>query len=107
MVHLVTYALVGVRMPDEVMRLEGAIKAIGECYAFHKTAWFVDTELSNKEVCERIAGLLRPSDRIVVTRIHRDWVAANVPQNEIDWLASRNFHSAADQSGSAVQFPRG
>ena len=107
MVHLITYELVGLHLPEETTRLEGAIKAFGECYAFHKTAWFVETELSNKEVCERIAGLLRPRDRVVVTRIHRDWVAANVPQPEIDWLSSRNFHSANDPQGVAVQFPRG
>ena len=105
MVHLITYELVGVRLPDDVAQLEATIKAMGECYAFHKSAWFLDTELTNKEVCAKIAGQLRARDRVVVTRIHRDWVAANLAQAELDWLGSRNFHSASDPS--AVQTQRG
>lgn len=106
MVHLITYELVGVRMPDETQRLEAAIKSLGEAYAFHKTAWFVETEQSNAQVCERLAALLRPRDRLVVTRIHRDWVAVNVPEVETEWLSQRNFHSAHDAPGSATPFPR-
>jgi hypothetical protein len=105
-VHLLTYELVGVRMPDEVTRIEEAIKAMGECFAFHKAAWFIDTELSNKEVCAKIVALLKSRDRIVVTRIHRDWVAANLPQAETDWLSSRNFHSASDPSAVPTLPPR-
>lgn len=97
MVHLITYELVGVRMPDELQRLEGAIKEFGECYAFHKTAWFVDTDQTNAQVCEKLAALLRPRDRLVVTRIHPDWVAVNVPEAETEWLSQRNFHSAQDR----------
>jgi hypothetical protein len=105
-VHLIAYELVGVRLPDEAARLEATIKALGEAYAFHKTAWFVETELSNKDVCEKLAVLLRPRDRIVVTRIHRDWVTANVPEAETEWLSTRNFHAANDHLGAATPFPR-
>jgi len=106
-VHLITYELSGVRLPDEVSRIEAAIKALGgECYAFHKSAWFVETELSNKDVCEKLAVHLRPRDRLVVTRVHRDWVAANVPAAETEWLEQRNFHSVNDQVGTATPFPR-
>lgn len=106
MVHLITYEFVGVRLPDEAGRLEEAIRSFGECYAFHKTAWFVETNATNKEVCEKLGALLRPRDRLVVTRIHPDWVAVNVPQVEIDWLAQRNFHSPNDPSGQVARFPR-
>jgi hypothetical protein len=105
-VHLITYELAGVRLPEEIGRIEATIKALGQCYSFHKTAWFVETELSNKEVCEKVAAALRPRDRIVVTRIHRDWVAANVSPAETEWLGGRNFHSANDQIGTAAPFPR-
>ena len=106
MVHLIAYELVGVRLPDETARLEAAIKSLGEAYAFHKTAWLVETEVSNKDVCEKLAALLRPRDRIIVTRIHRDWVTANVPEAETEWLATRNFHAADDRLGAATPFPR-
>lgn len=105
MVHLITYDLAGVRLPDEIGRIEAAIKALGQCYAFHKTAWFVETELTNKEVCEKVAAVLRPRDRLVVTRIHRDWVAANVSPAETEWLGGRNFHAATDHPGTAAPFP--
>jgi len=105
-VHLITYELVGVRLPDEVARIEAAVKALGECYAFHRTAWFVETELSNKVVCEKITAVLGPRDRIVVTRVHRDWVAANVSPAETEWLGGRNFHSLQDHPGTATPFPR-
>ena len=106
MVHLITYELVGVRLPDEIGHIEATIKSLGECYAFQKNAWFVETELSNKEVCEKLTAVLRPRDRIIVMRIHRDWVAANVSPAETEWLGQRNFYSVNDHTGTAAPFPR-
>jgi hypothetical protein len=105
MVHLIAFELVGVRMPDEIKRLETAIKELGSSYAFHRTAWLLECELSNQAICERLAGLLRPTDRLMVTRIHRDWVASNIPQAEADWLSSRNFASAHDHDPTLRRIP--
>ncbi len=96
MVHYITYELVGIRMPDEAARIEAAIKAMGPAYAFTKSSWFVESELENKEISERIAALLRPKDRLVVTRIHKDWIAANLTPDETEWLGSRNFTGVTD-----------
>ena len=98
MVHFITYELVGPRMPGEAHKVAAAIKALGSCYAFHGSAWILESELSNEAICERLQPLLRPTDRLVVTRIHRDWVGANMPPAEADWLASRNFTSLSDPS---------
>lgn len=105
MVHLITYELVGLRMPTETHKLETAIKALGDAYAFDKTVWVVECELDNREICSRLASYLRPSDRIIVTRIYRDWITANVPQAEVDWMASRNYTSATDAVGPARVVP--
>jgi hypothetical protein len=96
MVHLIVFELVDIRMPDEVRQFETAIKHLGSSYAFRRTAWFTECELNNQAIVERLLPLLRPNDRLMVTRIHRDWVAANIPQAEADWLSSRNFTSLDD-----------
>jgi hypothetical protein len=107
-VHLITYELVGARLPDEVARLEAVIKSLGAAYAFAKTAWFVECEETNAAICQKLGEVLRPRDRLVVTRVHRDWVATNVPQVEVDWLSQRNFHAAQDANPAqpAMRFQR-
>ncbi len=96
LVHFITYELVGLRMPDETARIEAAIKALGPSYAFTKTSWFVECELENREISERLAVLLRAKDRMVVTRVHKDWVAANLSDDETEWLGSRNYTGISD-----------
>ena len=83
-------------MPDETARIEEAIKAIGPAYAFLKTTWIVESELENKQIMERLAPLLRAKDRLLVTRIHKDWIAANLTPEETEWLGSRNFTGITD-----------
>jgi hypothetical protein len=106
LVHLIMYELAGIRMPDEIVKLESAIKELGESYALAKATWIVETELSNQMISERLAPRLRPKDRIFVSRIYRDWVAANLPPEEVDWLSARNFASPSDDRGIAPQFRR-
>ncbi len=96
MVHSISYELVGIRMPDEVARIEAAIKSLGAAYAFTKNAWYLECELENKEISERLAPLLRANDRLLVTRIHKDWIAANLTAEETEWLGSRNFTAVTD-----------
>lgn len=98
MVHFITYELVGPRMPGEAHKVAAAIKALGNCYAFHGSAWVLESELTNEAIGERLRLLLRPADRLLVTRIHRDWVGANMPPAEADWLGARNFTSLSDPS---------
>jgi hypothetical protein len=83
-------------MPDEAARIEAAIKAIGPAYAFTKTGWFVESELENKEISARVAATLRAKDRLVVTRVHKDWISANLSPEESEWLGSRNFTAVSD-----------
>ncbi len=96
MVHCVTFELIGLRLPDETARIEAAVKALGPAYAFMKNAWFVETELDNREISERVAALLRAKDRLVVTRVYKDWIAANLTPEETEWLGSRNFTGVTD-----------
>jgi hypothetical protein len=96
MVHLIAFELNGARLPAERAVLETALRTLGPAYAFHPTAWVVESELSNRAICERLTPLLRRNDRIIATRIDRDWVAANVPDEETDWLSRCNFASASD-----------
>lgn len=103
MVHLVTYEFVGPRLPGKATRVEEAIKALGPCYAFHKTAWFVESELNNREISERLVPLMRPHDRLIATRIHRDWIGANIAGAEADWLGACNFASAGDEPGISIR----
>ncbi len=96
MVHYITFELIGIRMPDETARIESTIRAIGPAYAFTKNAWFVESELENKEISERVAATLRAKDRLVVTRVHKDWISANLTPEETEWLGSRNFTGVSD-----------
>jgi hypothetical protein len=105
MVHLIAYELHGVRLPDETVRLEAAIKALGTSYAFSKNAWVVESEYKNREIGELLAPFMQPRDRLLVTRIHRDWVGWNIAQVEADWLASRNFTAIHDEQPVVRRMP--
>ncbi len=96
MVHLITFELVGLRLPTETAKLEATIREMGDAYQFQKTTWLVECELTNTQISEKLVLVLRPNDRMLVTRIHKDWVMANAPQPEIDWLSSRNFSGVGD-----------
>jgi len=95
-VHCITLELVGLRLPNETAKLETAIKELGDAYQFMKNVWLVESEQSNTQISEKIAAALRPNDRLLVTRVHKDWVMANSPQQELDWLGSRNFSGVGD-----------
>jgi hypothetical protein len=105
MVHLIAFELNGARLPAERALLETAIKTLGAAYAFNATAWLVESELTNRAICERLTPLLRRHDRLIATRIDRDWVAANVPDAEADWLARCNFASATDRDPTVPRVP--
>lgn len=92
-------------MPNESMRIEQAIKEMGPSFAFSAGTWIVETELSNREVCERLQPFVRPTDRVIATRIYRDWVAANIPEVERDWLGSRNFTAVEDAPNTVRRIP--
>ena len=96
MVHCITFELVGIRLPTETAKLESTIKELGDAYQFQKTTWFVECELTNTQISEKLVTVMRPTDRMLVTRIHKDWVMANAPQAEIDWLSGRNFAGVGD-----------
>lgn len=96
MVHYIALELPGLRLPDETMKLTTALKSMGDAYQFQKQAWIVETELTNTEISERLVAVLRPTDKLLVMRIHKDWVAANVPQAEVDWMSGRNYSGVGD-----------
>ena len=96
MVHYLALELAGIRLPDETGKLELAIRTMGDAYQFQKNHWLVESELTNTEISERLVAVLRPKDKILCMRIHKDWVASNVPQEELDWLGGRNFAGVGD-----------
>jgi hypothetical protein len=95
-VHYIALEMPGLRLPDETARLQLAFKEMGDVYQFQKYAWIVETELNNTEISEKLVTVLRPTDKLLVMRIHKDWVAANVPQPELDWLGGRNYSGVGD-----------
>ncbi len=95
-VHYIAFELVGIRLPDETGKIEAAIKSCGDAYQFQKHAWLVESEMSNTEISERVVATLRPKDRMLTMRIHKDWIAANLPQEELDWLGGRNYSGVGD-----------
>ena len=95
-VHYIALELPGLRLPDETAKLESAIKTLGDAYQFQKFAWIVESELSNTAISEKLVAVLRPTDKLLVMRVHKDWVAANVPQVELDWLSGRNYSGVGD-----------
>ena len=105
MVHLITFELEGPRMPGERHRMEQAIKALGPSFAFAPATWIVESEMDNRDICERLRPFIRPTDRIVSTRIYRDWVAANIPEVEREWLGSRNFTAIEDAPKMVRRIP--
>lgn len=96
MVHYIALELPGLRLPNETAALENAIKDLGDAYHFQKFAWIVESELSNQQISEKISAALRPTDKLLVMRIHKDWVAANLPQAELDWMGGRNYSGVGD-----------
>ena len=102
MVHCILLEFHGIRLPDETARIETVIRECGAAFAFTKSTWIVESELGNAEIGERLARVLRAHDRFVVTRMHKDWIAANLTDEETDWLGSRNYTSTSD----APPFPR-
>jgi hypothetical protein len=95
-VHYIALELPGLRLPSETGKLEAAIKELGDAYQFQKFAWIVESELTNTEISQRIVTALRPTDKLLVLRIHKDWVAANIPEPELDWLGGRNYSGVGD-----------
>jgi len=95
-VHYIALELVGIRLPDETAKIEAAIKSLGDAYQFQKHAWIVEAEVSNHQISETVAATLRPKDKLLVMRIHKDWTAANLPQVELDWLSGRNYSGVGD-----------
>jgi hypothetical protein len=95
-VHYIALELPGLRLPDETGKLEAAIKGLGDAYQAQKFAWIVECELTNTQISERLVAVLRPTDKLLVMRIHKDWVAANIPQPELDWLSGRNYAGVGD-----------
>jgi hypothetical protein len=95
-VHCITFELVGVRLPTETAKLESTIREMGEAYQFQKSVWFVESELSNTAISERLVAVMRPNDRLLVARVYKDWVMANAPQAELDWLSGRNYAGVGD-----------
>lgn len=96
MVHCITFELVGIRLPTETAKLEATIKEMGDAYQFQKNTWLVECELTNTQISEKLVAVMRPNDRMLVSRIYKDWVMANAPQAEIDWLSGRNFAGVGD-----------
>jgi hypothetical protein len=95
-VHCITIELNGIRLPDETARIEESIKALGPAYMFTKGVWFVESERSNHEISATVAATLRAKDRLIVSRVNKDWVSANVTDQENEWLGSRNFTAVGD-----------
>jgi hypothetical protein len=95
-VHYIALEMAGIRLPDETGKLVNAIKEMGDAYQFQKQAWIVETELTNTEISEKLVTVLRPNDRLLVMRVHKDWIAANLPQAELDWLSARNYSAVGD-----------
>jgi hypothetical protein len=95
-VHYITYELVGIRLPDETSKIEATIKSFGDAYQFQKNAWLVESELSNHDISEALVLVLRAKDKLLVMRVYKDWTAANVAQEELDWLSGRNYTGVGD-----------
>ncbi len=96
MVHCITFELVGLRLPTETAKFEAAIREMGDAYQFQKNVWFVESELTNKAISEKLVTVMRPNDRLLVTRVHKDWVMANAPDAELEWLGGRNYSGVGD-----------
>jgi hypothetical protein len=95
-VHYIALEMAGIRLPDETARLVNAMKEMGDVYQVQKQAWIVESELTNTQVSEKLVTVIRPNDRLLVMRIYKDWVAANIPQAELDWLSARNYSAVGD-----------
>jgi hypothetical protein len=96
LVHYIALELPGLRLPNETAKLEEAIKTLGDAYQFQKFAWIVESEKTNTEISELLVTVLRPTDKLLVMRILKDWTAANVAQNELDWMSARNYSAVGD-----------
>jgi len=95
-VHYIALELPGIRLPDETAKLVTALKSLGDAYQFQKQAWIVESELTNKEISAKLVEVLRPTDKLLVMRINKDWVAANVPEPELEWMGARNYSAVGD-----------
>ncbi len=108
MVHLIHYELKGHRSRFEYERLAEAIKNISGVYCHTpESTWLVETELTTRQVVDRIAPLTVVGDPLLVFRLHNDWSSYSFTQEQINWLRGRNFTSLAEAVMSVLPLGRG
>ena len=94
MVYLVSYTLRGYRPRADYIRVESVIRGISGTY-FHagESRWFVESDLSSKQIADRLAPYTFVGDQILVFRVDRDWAGYSLTPSEIEWLQARNYSS--------------
>jgi hypothetical protein len=108
MVHLISYELKGrYRHPFEYERLANEIKSISGVWChLPESKWLIETEISTREVAERLAPLTQLGDPLFVTRIYRDWSSYSLTQEQIEWLNGRNYSSLWEALQMLVSLPK-
>lgn len=111
MVHLVSYELQwfhGCRRPAwSYHQIADAIKGISGTWChIAESKWLVETELSTSQVAEIIAPFTVVGDKIFVTRIHRDWSAYGLTQEQITWLNARNYDTLLERLLNLLPLPK-
>jgi hypothetical protein len=105
-VYLVSYTLRGYRPRADYIRVENVILGISGTY-FHsgESRWFVETELSSKQIADRLAPYTLVGDQILVFRVHRDWAGYSLTAAEIEWLQARSYSSVWEMLANLAPLP--
>lgn len=76
--------------------LAEVVKDYGKWMRVHESEWFIETSQTSAQVHANLWQHTGPNDRLIVTRIHRDWVVSGLSTAQIQWLQQRNYTSLAE-----------
>lgn len=112
MVYLVTYVLHDRRLQDvfapapDYAGVEDAVRTIsGTFLHIGGGRWFIESQISSRQIAERLAPLTYVGDQILVFRLERDWYGYGFTPEQDQWLKQRNYANLWDLLKTLVPLP--
>lgn len=96
MVLQISYDFVGYTEPAWYERLEQQIQSYSQWMRFQRSEWFIETDQSPEQVHAKLWQVMRPYDRLMVTRIQNQWAVTGMNDEQLNWLRQRNFGTLAE-----------
>lgn len=86
-VYCISYELKG----KNYETLLEAIKSYGTWWHQSESTWFIETNLTAKQVLENLKNFIGNNDKLIVIRVYENWWAVGHTEEEYSWIRKRNF----------------